>query len=349
MNRRQLTFAREFRGYSQSDLSNAINGLSQPNLSKYEKGFGFLSKEVQESIAKFLDFPIEFFELEIGNKIVNGNYRKRSTVTKNLIQNFEYSCKLVGYIIDELSQTIDWPEAKYTPINVEEGYSPEYIAQFIRRKLKIDSYSPVKNIFKAIESLGIIIYELPTDIKFDGVSFITDKGFPLIVINKNFPNDRKRFTLAHELGHILMHNEHSFIISEYRDKEKEANSFAAEFLMPEESCKNNLRGIKFNDLADYKQYWLTSMAFVIRRAYDLGCINKNEYTYFNIQMSRFGYSKVEPVKVFIDEPVNFNKSISLMETELEYTFDDLLNYFTLPKDIVNSLILQKKSNMTILT
>jgi Zn-dependent peptidase ImmA (M78 family) len=79
---------------------------------------------------------------------------------------------------------------------------------------------------------------LDEDEKFDGVSFITEKGFAVIVINKNFPNDRKRFTLAHELVHLLLHNESNSPISTFRDKEKEANDFATEFLMREDSNKN---------------------------------------------------------------------------------------------------------------
>src|SRR5690606_5820245 len=100
--------------------------------------------------------------------------------------------------------------------------------------LRLNSDEPVKNIFSLLEKNGIIIYELDTIEKFDGVSFVTKEGYPVIIVNKNYSNDRKRFTIAHELGHLLMHDDKNFPISEFRTdkiKENEANVFASEFLM----------------------------------------------------------------------------------------------------------------------
>ena len=238
MNHKQLTFAREFKGYSQTELSNKIQGLSQSNLSKFEKGLGVLSEDLQKKIIDFLGFPEDFYNRKINTIIENANYRKRATVSKTKILKFENKCKVIGYVIDELSESIEWPDFKLAPLNVEDGYAPEYIANYTRRLLKVNVDEPIKNIFSILETAGIIIYEINDDEKFDGVSFITDKGNPIIIVNKNFSNDRKRFTIAHELGHILMHNENNFPISSYRDKEKEANQFASEFLMPTVGCWN---------------------------------------------------------------------------------------------------------------
>ena len=62
MNPRQLTFVREYRGYSQTELASHIQGLSQSNLSKFEKGVGQLSNEVLQRIVDFLKFPTSFYE-----------------------------------------------------------------------------------------------------------------------------------------------------------------------------------------------------------------------------------------------------------------------------------------------
>ncbi len=81
---------------------------------------------------------------------------------------------------------------------------------------------------------------------------MTDGGYYVIIINKNFSNDHKRFTLAHELGHLIMHTSNEFLISEYRDKEDEANRFASEFLMPSDAISNSLRGLKLQYLVELK-------------------------------------------------------------------------------------------------
>lgn len=334
MNNKQLTFAREFRGYSQTELSNSIQGLSQSNLSKFEKGFGVLSDEIQKKIINFLDFPEEFFNRKINSVIENANYRKRATVSKTKILKFENKCRIVGYVIDEFSESIEWPDFTLSPLNVDDGFSPEYVANYTRRFLKLGRDEPVRNIYSLLESSGIILYEIDDLEKFDGVSFITDKGFPIIIVNKNFSNDRKRFTIAHELGHVLMHNENNFPISSYRDKEKEANLFASEFLMPQESIKNTLRSLRINDLGDLKSYWLTSMASIIRRAKDLKGIDENRYKYFLIEMSRNGFTKKEPIEVFIDKPTCLKNAINIFKNDLVYSFDDFIRFTSLPKDII---------------
>ena len=58
MNPRQLTFVREYRGYSQTELSSKVKGLSQSNLSKFEKGVGQLSDEVKQ-LAKMINATLE--------------------------------------------------------------------------------------------------------------------------------------------------------------------------------------------------------------------------------------------------------------------------------------------------
>lgn len=340
MNHRQLTFARELRGYSQTDLSSSIKGLSQSNLSKFEKGLSVLSEEVQKKIIDFLDFPVEFFNRKITSSIENGNYRKRASITKSDILKFENRCKILGYLIDEMSESIEWPNFKLCPLNVEEGYTPSYTANYNRKVLGLKKDEPIKNICEILEKSGIIIYEMNAHEKFDGISFFSDKGFPIIVINKNFSNDRKRFTISHELGHILLHNESNFPVSSYRDekiKEKEANEFASEFLMPANEIKNSLRGITIGEVAKLKGYWLTSMASIIRRAKDLKCINEDRYTYFMIEMSRNGYNRKEPLEVPIDTPQCFKNGYLIFKNDLHFDEEDFVNSMALPIDILNEI------------
>lgn len=334
-----MIFAREYRGFSQTELSEKISGLSQSNLSKFEKGFGLLSEEIIVKIIQFLNFPEEFINRKISTSIENANYRKKATISKALIQSFENKCKLIGYLVDEFSSTIEWPEFTLSPLNVEEGFTPAYIANYNRKLLKIGRDQPIREIFSVLESNGIIIFEIDAFEKFDGVSFITDKGFPVIVVNKNFSNDRKRFTLAHEVGHILLHNENNFPISMHRDKEDEANQFASEFLMPADEIKNSIRNLKMSDLADIKRKWLTSMGSILRKAKDLNCIDDNRYKYFMIEFSRSGWLKKEPIQVFIDNPTLLNNAYNLIKDHLSYSIDDFVKFTALPADIIEEIFI----------
>lgn len=165
-----------------------------------------------------------------------------------------------------MSDSVEFPPFTLKTIDLSEGFTPVFAAHFIRRSMGI-LQGPVVQICSKLESYGIIIVQLyDCDEGFDGVSFLTDLGYPVIVINGNYSNDHKRLTIAHELGHIVMHISSDIAVPDCRDKEKEAFSFAAEFLMPTEEIKNSLTDLRLSYLLPLKQYWLTSMASIAHRA-----------------------------------------------------------------------------------
>ncbi len=334
---KQLTFAREYRGLTQSELASKIKGLSQPNLSKFEKGLQTLSDDLVERIMEYLEFPMSFLTASISTEITNAHYRKKASLTKGKKDRIERQSKLIGYVIDCMSAHLEFPDTHIRSIDLDDGYTPEDVAKYARNYFRLGD-RPVENIVSLLENHGIIVIErnFGTD-DFDGVSFITDKGFYVTVINKAYSNDRKRLTLAHELGHIIMHLDPSFIISSHRDKEVEAYRFASEFLMPTAYIKPSLNNLKISYLGTLKSYWLTSMASIIHRAYDLGTIDKNRYTYLNIELSRNGFKKREPINVMIDEPVILRDGYEILSKEFQFNIEYLSHEFCLPQDVLNDI------------
>lgn len=132
-----------------------------------------------------------------------------------------------------------------------------------------------------------------------------------------------------------MHIADNFPIADYRDKENEANRFASEFLMPESEIRNQLFNLKLNDLGNLKNYWLTSMSSIVKRASYLSCIDSNKTTYFNIELSRKGYRKTEPFEPYIDELKMFRLAYDLYTKELGYTHNEMSKAFSLPIDIID--------------
>lgn len=340
---RQLTFAREFRGLTQTALASKIKGLSQSNLSKFEKGLDTLSEETLERIIDYLDFPIEFFHQKITNNIENAHYRKKASLNKTDRQFIERKNSLIGYIFDRLGESLEFPNFTFGYHDVDFGFTPESIAKYIRAFFKSNTDGLI-DICNFLESNGVFIYECDyKNSEFDGVSFITECGYNIIVINSNLPNDRKRFTLAHELGHIIMHLSPDFIIPEYRDKEDEANRFASELLMPEFIIRFSLTGLKISSLAPLKKYWGTSMQSIIYRAKQLHCINETKYKNFLIELSRKGYRTNEPVLVEIDRPTVFKKAYQIHKTELGYSDAELAKSFFLPNDVISDIFYLKNN------
>lgn len=338
INHRQLTFVREYVGFSQSELAQKIPGLSQSNLSKFEKGFSTLSDEILDRVIDFLKFPKDFYFRKISNKSETAHYRKRTGITKKVRSEIEYGYRLIGYLVDQMAESVIWPDFALKPFDLEEGYNPTYVAKHTRKLLGLSDGEPVIMINELLEANGIIIVEVDVSDKFDGVSFVSDDGYPVMVINRSFSNDRKRFTIAHELGHLLMHSLNTPAIPDHRDQkiqELEANQFASEFLMPADAIKNSLYNLRLSYLAELKSYWHTSMLSIVKRAIDLNCINNEWYKYLNIEISRGGRVETEnSVPVFIDQPKLFTKAYNLHKTELGYSDHDLSSAFSLPQYVI---------------
>ncbi len=98
--------------------------------------------------------------------------------------------------------------------------------------------------------------------------------------------------------------------------EKEADIFAAEFLMPEVEIKPDLVSLTLHKLASLKRKWLVSMGALLYRAKDLfGADFINQYDYLVKQMSRLGYRLREPSELDVpfEEPALLNKLFSMYE------------------------------------
>ncbi len=337
MKSKQLIFAREYRGLTQKALSAAVSGLSQSNLSKYEKGIESLSDETVERIMQYLKFPMGFLNLNISNDVENKHYRKRASINAASRKQIDRTISLIAYCFDWMSDFVELPDYTLGDYDLEQGISPSEVARQIRRQCKLGA-APIKDICTIFEKNGVFIYfwDCPYD-DFDGVSLITDNGFRLIIVNKNFDNDRIRWTLAHELGHSLMHENISLFVNGNRDKEKEANEFAAEFLLPECETKRAFVNLKISQLASFKSYWLTSMGAIVQRSKQLGGITIEKYKLLRIEFSRRNWNKKEPIPVYLDNPTVFSKMYDLIANSLHYSSENMVKSMGIPVDIINEI------------
>ena len=94
-------------------------------------------------------------------------------ITKKEKDYIEKSIKLIGYIVDQMSDSVEFPPFTLKTIDLSEGFTPVFAAHFIRRSMGI-LQGPVVQICSKLESYGIIIVQLyDCDEGFDGVSFLT--------------------------------------------------------------------------------------------------------------------------------------------------------------------------------
>ncbi len=118
----------------------------------------------------------------------------------------------------------------------------------------LDAYGinePVVNVAKIAEGEGIKIKEIEMPKEYGGVAGFYDQKSKTIYVEANDPPKRKLFSIAHELGHIVLGHQHATVQfrithddANYSKEEKEANSFAQHLLMPDFMLRQYLQ--KFN-------------------------------------------------------------------------------------------------------
>jgi Zn-dependent peptidase ImmA (M78 family) len=140
---------------------------------------------------------------------------------------------------------------------------------------------------------------------------------PMFFVNRAAPPDRCRYTLAHEIGHIVMH----YIPT--TDMEREADRFAAEFLMPKKEIIGEFGRFNLERAAAMKQYWKVAMSALIRRAHDLGKITDAQYRRMMTMMSSRGWRMSEPVQIPHEAPTVVRSVIDLHMSVHGYSVEQL--------------------------
>lgn len=149
----------------------------------------------------------------------------------------------------------------------------------IRREVKellerFDITEPPVPVHKIARGCGARIVRVSGEDNEDISGFLYPGTRPVIGVNKDQASVRQRFTIAHELGHLLLHeHEQVHVDREFRvrlrsgvssqgiDKdEMEANRFAAELLMPIESLRQDIEEREFT-FTDDDALWLLAKRY----------------------------------------------------------------------------------------
>jgi len=286
------------RGLTQSQVATKT-GISQALLSKAESGMVTLDDERLALLADALDVPLHALRLTSSHIGAPAYifHRKRSTLPVSKANQIRAQLDLahmqVAAILDN-----DRPPARLQRTRLpEDGYiTPEDIARDLRDELALGD-GPIENLVQVLEDAGVAV--LRTDLgstRIDALVSWPPNKWPLVILSSHAPADRQRFTLAHELGHAVMHEVPA------EEQESEADRFASEFLMPAHSIRRDLNEVSIPQLAKLKPKWKVSMAGLLRRARDLGQITESQYKQMNIEFSKAGYRKSEPVEIPAETP-----------------------------------------------
>ena len=259
--------ARKLKMLSQQEVADEI-GVSKQMISKYEKGQSIPDSTKLIKLANLFDLKIDYFFR--ANKVELGeiNFRKKSRFSKKRQDSLKelIKIKLENYFWVEDALSID-----YSFNNIIRNDKIQSLDDIEKVVLKLRQawnigIDPVHNIIQILEDKEIKIIELEDiDDKFDGLACFVNDKYPVIVVNANFPVERKRFTILHELGHLLL----ALPECDIRKEEQFCNKFASEFLLPKKIIIDEFGGkrrhITLPELiATQKKYGISIQAIVYR-------------------------------------------------------------------------------------
>ncbi|HMG84700.1 MAG TPA: XRE family transcriptional regulator [Terracidiphilus sp.] len=320
-----VVLARESRGYTQSELAKLI-GVEQGTISKLEAGFLFTPEELIAKVADTLRYPLQFF---FQNEKVYGfgssvfYHRKRQGLPMKQLRQLHAEMNIRRYGIQKLLRATGIAAS-----NSFDHFDPqEYrgrvdvIARAVRTAWRIPP-GPIRNLTEALEDAGAIIirHDFGTR-KADAVSEWVEPNPPIFFINSHpdVTGDRLRFSLAHELGHVVMHE------FPMPHMEEQADIFASEFLTPERDIAHQLTRLTLPKLAMLKQEWRVSMGSLIEQAYRIGNISKSQRSRLIIQLRAETHSYRESVEtdIPIEKPTLLDELIQTHLVGLRYSIEQL--------------------------
>jgi Zn-dependent peptidase ImmA (M78 family)/DNA-binding XRE family transcriptional regulator len=327
-NPHMLILAREARGITQVDLAENL-AVTQGTLSKYETGVKEPPQEFIEELSHYVKYPVEFF-VQAGQPygFPPFHYRKRKKMSAKALGKIVAEMNLRRMHIKVLSRSFDLKTNRFIPeIDRDEfqgaakrSPSIEDIARSVREAWMLPS-GPIANMVDLIEENGGIV--IPCDFGTDLLDAMSQRidGMPvLFFINVNAPADRVRHSIAHELGHMVLH---TTVFKDDSEMEDEADHFAGAFLLPPEDMKIHMRRFDLRHLANMKGYWKVSMASIAYRAERMKLITPYQSKMFWIEMSKLGYRRREPNEPPKETPRLLTRMVEFHRRQLGYSTDDL--------------------------
>lgn len=303
----RLKRARESLGLSLRDLVAVMqNQVSAQAIGKYERDEMMPSSTVLLALAKALNVTPEFLLSERDIQLTGVDFRKAPQAGAKEERAVEAAVleQVERYLeLEELMPGAD--EAWSMPTNhsfvIHRIEDAEAAADSLRTlwKLGID---PIPMMAELLEDKGIKVIALDLPENVSGSKAYVEQpnadGLPVIVVNANHKGERQRFTLAHELAHLVL----KFSGLADDEQEKAADRFAGAFLMAREMMHRLLgqhrKSISLGELAELKKIFKVSIAALVVRCSQLGIIAKAAYGRLWAEIKALGWNTIKSNEPF---------------------------------------------------
>ncbi len=348
----RLTLARLINGLKKSELAERVS-VTPAAIGQYERGKIRPSSDIILKLSGELKFPAAFFEhgrRSFAIKHEDAHFRHLRSTTKTERSKVLARAELLMELVEELEKYLDIP-AVDLPEDIAIGNGSageiERAAEIVRERWGL-SNGPIDNMVRLLERHGCVVTRLATgdsSRKIDAFSTWIGPRPVVVLSSEKDKVTRWRFDAAHELGHLIMHQDAepgSLTI------EKQAHRFAAAFLMPKKSIANSLpRRVYWPDFISLKRKWGVAASALLRRSRDLGFISENQYRRAMIQYNRNGWRDDEPGDQELnsealannkERPILFSKAIEILEQRRGIAQEDLANNLRITVELFRELV-----------
>lgn len=308
---------RHLLGITQEQLA-AASGVGQSRISEIERGRLAATSDVIDAIVAATGTPPRFFEvIPLDVPLATLRFRKYAAARRSEAKQVKALFDEAYRITSELMCKAGYggPALPFATQDVTND-DIENLAAETREALQIGGDGPIMHITRSCERAGIAVVPLTLPGEEDetqkvdhfGISYWPAPHEPaLIAYFTGGPGDRLRFTIAHELGHLILHSRRRVIA----DPEGEAHRFAGALLLPRKRAVDLLSApVVLTELARMKAIWGISIQALIMRGWHLGLIDDARKKSLFIQLGVRGWKRNEPVQVGHEEPILVRKLLT---------------------------------------
>lgn len=315
---KRLKLARAAAGLSLRDFSDKIeNRVSAQQIGKYERDEDVPSSGVLIALSHALGVSVDYL---VGDQemVLDGvEFRKKQITSKkeeaqigaqalHLIERYLLVEEILGL------QSAEWDKPREAPFPVREIADAELAAKLLREHWNL-GIDPIPDLVELLEERGIKVVVVTSHEHIDGLAALVRRSrgepIPVIVIRSGTHGERQRFSLAHELGHMVMG-----IQGDEKFREKAAHRFAGAFLMPAEALWSNVgrsrSSIGWSELFALKKLFGASVQAITFRCADLGIFPSSLKEGLFREYSRLGFRtgpNYEPNQLLAEKPERFDR------------------------------------------
>ena len=275
----RLKLARKRSGLSLRALSSQMGGIvSAQAIGKYERGEMMPGSSVAIALADVLGVSMTYLlspsrvslESVEFRKLTSTKAKERAAVEGEVLDNVDRYLQveeLLGISDGLLEEPIG------APYSIEVVGDAERAATSVREAWNLGG-SPIPDMTELLEERGVKVFRLDLPESVDGLSCrvrrVGGGDVPVVVCSTAKTLERQRFTIAHELGHMVLEIPSTLV------EEKVCNRFAGAFLAPADELVREVGRRRFNfgfgELIEIKHMFGISAAALVMRMRDLGII-----------------------------------------------------------------------------